>query len=109
MRFNQQSFKHFIINRYKKETEETKEEEAERLSAWEKYLEGEQDQSDKEKKSAEEPSKESSNKPTDTNPSDETEMVVDNTENDQAENSESVEMKDDDNHSCNGSTESNGD
>jgi len=94
--------------KYKKETEETKEEEAERLSAWEKYLEGEQDQSDKEKKSAEEPSKESSNKPTDTNPSDETEMVVDNTENDQAENSESVEMKDEDNQSCNGSTESNG-
>ncbi len=36
-------------------------------------------------------------------------MVVDNTDNDQVENSESVEMKDEDNHSCNGSTESNGD
>ena len=36
-------------------------------------------------------------------------MDVDNNDNDKVENSESVEMKDADNHTTNGSTESNGD
>ena len=43
----------FFFLRYKVEVEESKEEEAERLSAWEKYLEGEDDDDSSSKKVSE--------------------------------------------------------